>query len=45
LPAFGAGAACCAKAADAADIAAIATKAKCLPNRRFVMSYTSVCDR
>jgi hypothetical protein len=43
LPGFGAGAACCAGAADAVNgIAKIAAKAKRLANRRFVMSRMSV---
>jgi hypothetical protein len=43
LPAFGAGSACCAKAVDAANVAAItAPKANRLPNPCFVMSIISV---
>src|SRR6187397_1117105 len=43
--AFGAGSADCARAAGAAEAAAIAvTKARRLPNRRIIMSLISVCN-
>jgi hypothetical protein len=43
LPGFGAGSACCAHAEGAAKAAAIKkTKQERLPNRRFVMSISSV---